>query len=331
MVDSRIWHLVERPVGLPGDNCFELRQTALPELAEGELLVENKWMALEPSMRGRIGADKGYEPFFDLGAPVSSRATGRVIESRAERFAPGDIVLHPLGWRDKAIVAAAHAMKITSGLPEPAYLGVLGGSGLTGYFGILDVAGVKAGDVVFVSGAAGCVGSTVVQLAKLKGAYVIGSAGGPEKGRWLEEIGCDAVIDYRSAPDLEAALSQRAPEGIDVYFDNVGGDHLFAAIGCAKQHARFAECGMIADYNSGYQAKPRNLMLIVAKRLRIQGFSGYDYFNRLDEFYREMTPMVRDGRVKSRETVVEGLEQAPAALRGMFQGQNIGKMVLKLH
>lgn len=330
MTVSRMWHLVERPVGLPDDKNFELRTTTLPNLAENELLVENNWMALEPSMRGRIGADPGYPGVFELGQPVSSQAVGKVVQSRSARFAPGDIVSHALGWRDLAIVSAREARKITSGLREELYLGVLGGSGLTGYFGILDVAGVKAGDVVFVSGAAGCVGSTVVQLAKLAGARVIGSAGGPEKMLWLKEIGCDAVIDYRATPNLEETLAERAPDGIDVYFDNVGGDHLFAALACANMHARFAECGMIGDYNSGYQATPRNLMLIVAKRVRIEGFSGYDFFHRLGEFSEAMEPMLRDGRIKARQTVVEGLENSVDALRGLFGGKNIGKMLVKI-
>lgn len=330
MTESRMWHLSKRPVGLPDDSVFELRNVTLPDLEENQLLVENTWMAIEPSMRGRIGADPGYPGAFELGAPVSSQAVGRVVESRSAHFSPGDIVSHALGWRDMAIVPARHARKITSGLPEESYLGVLGGSGLTGYFGILEIAGVKAGDVVFVSGAAGCVGSTVVQLAKLAGAHVIGSAGGPEKTQWLKELGCDATIDYRSAPDLEAALAAHAPDGIDVYFDNVGGDHFFAALACAKMHARFAECGMISDYNSGYETRPRNLMLIVAKRVRIEGFSGYDYFDRIDEFYGAMEPMLRDGRIKVRQTAVEGLENAPQALRDMFGGKNIGKMLVKI-
>ena len=209
------------------------------------------------------------------------------------------------------------------------FLGVLGVTGATAYFGLLDAASAREGDVVFVSAAAGAVGSVVVQVAKAKGLTVIGSAGGPEKAEFVRSLGADQVIDYKSGPVLKS-LAAAAPEGIDVYFDNVGGEHLDAAFALARQNARFAICGMIEGYNDPTPPSFRFIMRIIAMRIRLKGFIIFDYFPRMEEFYRDMGPWVASGAVKSRETVVDGLENMPDAFRGLFRGENTGKMLVRV-
>jgi NADPH-dependent curcumin reductase CurA len=234
------------------------------------------------------------------------------------------------GWRDEAVVAARTAQKLPDiGAPSEQFLGVLGVTGLTAYFGLLDAASAKQGDVVFVSAAAGAVGSVVVQIAKAKGMTVIGSAGGQEKCEFVRSLGADQVLDYKAAPILKS-LAAAAPDGIDVYFDNVGGDHLDAALALARNNARFAICGMIEGYNSGQPTTLRFIMRIIAARIRLKGFIVFDYFPRMAEFYAEMAPWVANGTVKARETVVEGLENMPDAFLGLFEGANTGKMLVKL-
>jgi hypothetical protein len=257
-------------------------------------------------------------------------AIGEVVESKAEGLQPGDLVQHMAGWRDEAVVAARTAQKLPDiGAPPEQFLGVLGVTGLTAYFGLLDAASAKQGDVVFVSAAAGAVGSVVVQIAKAKGMTVIGSAGGQEKCDFVRSLGADQVLDYKAGPILKS-LAAAAPEGIDVYFDNVGGDHLDAALALARNNARFAICGMIEGYNTGQPTSLRFIMRIIAARIRLKGFIVFDYFPRMAEFYAEMAPWVANGTVKSRETVVEGLENMPDAFLGLFNGANTGKMLVKL-
>jgi NADPH-dependent curcumin reductase CurA len=234
------------------------------------------------------------------------------------------------GWRDEAVVAARGVNKLPDlGVEPQKFLGVLGVTGATAYFGLLDVASAKPGDIVFVSAAAGAVGSVVVQLAKAKGMTVVGSAGGADKCDFVGSLGADQVIDYRAGPVLKS-LAGAAPDGIDVYFDNVGGDHLDAAFALARNNARFAMCGMIAGYNDPNPASFRFIMRIVAARIRLKGFIVFDYQSRMDEFYREMGQLVASGAVKAQETVVEGLENTPDAFLGLFQGANTGKMLVKL-
>ena len=326
----KAWHLKSRPDGMPSADNFELKDIDLPSVAEDMIRVRNGWLSVDPYMRGRMNDVKSYVPPFQLGQPMEGGAVGEVVESRAEGFAPGDLVLHMGGWRDEAVVPAQAARKLPELGAEPQqFLGILGTTGATAYFGLLDVASAKEGDIVFVSAAAGAVGSAAVQIAKAKRMTVIGSAGGEQKCDYVRALGADAVIDYR-AGDLLRSLSAAAPEGIDVYFDNVGGDHLDAALAVARNYARFAICGMIEGYNKREPTSLRFLMRVIAARIRIQGFLVFDYQSRMDEFYRDMGAWLKTGAVKSRETVVEGLEQTPEAFLGLFKGANVGKMLVKL-
>ena len=331
---SRAWHLASRPEGLPTADNFELRETALPPLGEGQLRVRNLWLSVDPYMRGRMNDVKSYVPPFALDAPLEGGAIGEVVESNAEGFAPGDRVLHMAGWRDEAVVDARGLIKLPDvGVDPQLYLGILGVTGSTAYFGLLDAASAKEGDTVFVSAAAGAVGSAVVQIAKAKGMTVIGSAGGEEKCEFVRSLGADAVIDYRAGPVLKGlvrALKEVGKDGVDVYFDNVGGDHLDAALALANMHSRFAVCGMIEGYNKAEPTQLRFIMRIIAMRIRLKGFIVFDYQPRMQEFLAEMIPWVKSGKVKSEETVVEGLEQTPGAFLGLFSGHNRGKMLVKL-
>jgi NADPH-dependent curcumin reductase CurA len=326
----RAWHLKSRPQGMPTASDLELKDVELPPLAEGMIRVRNRWLSVDPYMRGRMNDVKSYIPPFTLGQPMEGGAVGEVVESKAQGFAPGDLVLHFAGWRDEAVVPAAAATRLPDLGAEPQqFLGVLGTTGATAYFGLLDAASAKQGDVVFVSAAAGAVGSVVVQIAKAKGMTVIGSAGGEEKCGFVRSLGADSVIDYR-AGGLVKALAAAAPEGVDVYFDNVGGSHLDAALALARNHARFAICGMIEGYNSAEPTSLRYAARIIAARIRLQGFLVFDYQSRMDEFQREMAGWLKSGAVTSRETVVDGLEQMPDAFLGLFTGANVGKMLVKL-
>ena len=327
---ARAWHLKSRPDGLPSSENFELRETTLPPLGEGMVRVRNRWLSVDPYMRGRMSDVKSYVPPFQLGEPMEGGAIGEVVESRAEGFAPGDLVLHMAGWRDEAMVPAATLTKLPDlGVEPQLFLGILGMVGATAYFGLLDAARAKPGDVVFVSAAAGAVGSAVVQIARAKGMTVIGSAGGAEKCDYVRSLGADAAVDYKAGPILKG-LAAAARDGIDVYFDNVGGDHLDAAFALARNNARFAICGMIESYNDASPVAFRFITRIISARIRIQGFLVFDYQARMDEFYREMGAWVADGTVKSRDTIVDGLESMPAAFLGLFSGANTGKMLVRL-
>ena len=327
---ARAWHLMRRPDGMPVMEDFALKDYALPEMAEGMVKVRNNYLSVDPYMRGRMNDVKSYVPPFQIDAPMEGGAVGEVVESRDPRFKPGDQVLHMAGWRDEAVVPANALNKLPDlGAPPQAFLGNLGLTGGTAYFGLLDAAQAKGGDVLFVSAAAGAVGSAVVQIAKARGLTVIGSAGGPDKCEFVRSLGADHVIDYKAGPVVKA-LAAAAPQGIDVYFDNVGGEHLDAAFALAKQNARFAICGMIGGYNSTDPVAFRYFMRVIAMRIRVQGFIYTDYLPRLAEFYRDMGGWLKSGAVKSRDTEVAGLEATPEAFLGLFSGQNTGKMLVKL-
>jgi NADPH-dependent curcumin reductase CurA len=326
----RAWHLKSRPSGMPTADNFELREVDLPPLGEGMIRVRNQWLSVDPYMRGRMNDVKSYVPAFQVGEPMDGGAIGEVIESNAEGFAPGELVQHMAGWRDEAVVSARTAQKLPDlGAPPERFLGVLGVTGITAYFGLLDAAQAKPGDIVFVSAAAGAVGSVVVQVAKAKGMTVIGSAGGAAKCEFVRSLGADQVVDYKAGPVLKG-LAAAAPDGIDVYFDNVGGDHLDAALALARNNARFAICGMIEGYNSAQPTSLRFIMRVIAARIMMKGFIVFDYFPRIAEFYRDMAPWVASGAVQSRETIVDGLENMPDAFLGLFKGENIGKMLVRL-
>ncbi|MEV5544852.1 NADP-dependent oxidoreductase [Streptomyces sp. NPDC052309] len=330
---NREWHLVSRPVGWPKPEDFALVEADVPTPSEGQVLVRNLYVSVDPYMRGRMSAAKSYVAPFELGKVMQGGAVGEVVVSNADGIEAGDHVLHFFGWREYAALDAKNAVKVDpEAAPLSTYLGVLGMTGLTAYAGLLRTAAFKEGDSVFVSGAAGAVGSQVGQIARLKGASrVIGSAGSDEKVKLLvEEYGFDAAFNYKSGPVSEQ-LREAAPDGIDVYFDNVGGDHLEAAIGSLNRDGRIAICGMISVYNNTEPAPgPKNLARLIQTRGRIEGFLVGDHYDLQPQFVQEVGPWVRDGRLKYRETVVEGIENNLEAFLGVLRGDNIGKMVVKL-
>jgi NADPH-dependent curcumin reductase CurA len=327
---ARAWHLMSRPQGAPTSDNFALKPVELPALDEGMVRVANRWLSVDPYMRGRMNDVKSYVPPFALDAPMEGAAVGEVVESRSGALQPGDLVMHMAGWRDEAVLPASAVNKLPSlGVEPQAFLGNLGLTGGTAYFGLLDAAQARESDILFVSAAAGAVGSAVVQIAKAKGMTVIGSARGAEKCEFVRSLGADAAVDYTAGPIVKS-LAAAAPDGIDVYFDNVGGDHLDAALAAARRNARFAICGMIDAYNSGQPTALRYIMRTIAARIRMQGFIFTDYMPRMGEFYAEMGPWIASGQVKSRDTVVEGLERMPEAFLGLFEGTNTGKMLVRL-
>jgi NADPH-dependent curcumin reductase CurA len=325
-----IW-LAARPRGAPTQSDFELAEREIPDPGEGELVVQNAFVSVDPYMRNRMNDVKSYVPPFAIGEPLTGGAVGQVIASRNERFAEGAWVVHDLGWREAALSDGRGMRAVDPTLaPLSATLGVLGMTGMTAFVGIVDIGDVQDGDTVFVSGAAGAVGSIAAQLARLRGARVVGSAGSPEKLEWLRELGVDGVFDYRETRTRDA-LRELAPEGIDVYFDNVGGDHLEAAIGALHTHGRVAACGSVSRYNDVELAPgPRNMFMVVTKRLRIQGYIISDHYDRFPEFYERAREWVGDGRLRYRETVIEGIDNAAGAFLGLFRGENIGKMLVKV-
>ncbi|MFE4666683.1 NADP-dependent oxidoreductase [Streptomyces sp. NPDC056716] len=330
---SREWQLLSRPVGWPKPEDFALAEVPLPVPGEGQVLVRNLYLSVDPYMRGRMSAAKSYAPPYELGEPMLGGAVGEVVASRAEGLAVGDHVLHRLGWREYAAVDASAAVQVDpKAAPLAAYLGVLGMTGLTAYAGLLRIAELKEGDTVFVSGAAGAVGSQAGQIARLKGAArVIGSAGSDEKVRLLlDECGFDAAFNYKKGPVAEQ-LAAAAPDGIDVYFDNVGGEHLEAAVGALKLHGRIAVCGMISLYNATEPVPgPRNLGRLIQTRGRIEGFLVSDHRDLQPRFVQEVGPWIASGALKHRETVVDGVENTLEAFLGVLRGDNTGKMIVRL-
>jgi NADPH-dependent curcumin reductase CurA len=328
---AKAWHLMRRPQGMPVMDDFALKDIELAPLQEGMVRVANRWLSVDPYMRGRMNDVKSYVPPFALDAPMSGGAVGEVVESRDPGLSIGDMVLHMSGWRDEAVEPAANFNKLPAipGVEPQAFLGNLGLTGGTAYFGLLEAASAKERDIVFVSAAAGAVGSAVVQIAKAKGMTVIGSAGGADKCEFVRSLGADEVVDYKAGPVLKQ-LAAAAPKGIDVYFDNVGGEHLDAALALARQNARFAICGMIEGYNAGEPTQLRYIMRIIAMRIRLQGFIYTDYMDKMGDFYRDMGGWIARGQVKGRDTVIEGLERTPEAFLGLFTGANTGKMLVRL-
>jgi NADPH-dependent curcumin reductase CurA len=329
---AREFHLVSRPNGLPTAENFRLVARELPEPGEGQILVRNDLLSVDPYMRGRMNDVKSYVPPYKLDEALEGGAVGTVLASADPAVPVGATVLHNAGWRDYAVLAAKHATVVDTGrAPAGAYLNALGFIGLTAWGGLLISAEFKAGDTVFVSGAAGAVGSLVGQIAKAKGAArVIGSAGGAAKAESLvTEFGYDAAIDYR-AGDVRGQLAAAAPGGIDVYFDNVGGEHLEAALSVLTMHGRVALCGAISVYNATEAPTgPRNIALAIGKRLTLRGFIVGDFYPRFGEFVGEMAPWLASGQVKAAETVVDGLENTPDAFLALFTGGNTGKMLVR--
>ncbi|MGN6600679.1 MAG: NADP-dependent oxidoreductase [Actinomycetes bacterium] len=325
--------LVSRPVGWPTADDFELAVSDVPDLADGQLRVRNVVMSVDPYMRGRMSAAKSYAAPFELGEAMTGGAVGVVEESRADGFAVGDHVLHGLGWREVAVVDASAARVVDVEIaPASAYLGVLGMTGLTAYVGLTRIASLQEGDTVFVSAAAGAVGGAVGQVAKALGAgRVIGSVGSAEKVRHVvEDLGFDAAFNYRDG-SVASQLREAAPDGIDVYFDNVGADHLEAAIGSLRLRGRVAVCGMIAVYNDTEPSPgPRNLVRLIQTRGRIEGFLVGDHYDLAGEYARKAAGWLADGKLSLRETSVDGIENAVGAFLAMLRGDNTGKMVVRL-
>ncbi len=334
---SREWALAGRPVGMPKAGDFQMLTSEVSAPADGEIQVRNEWMSVDPYMRGRMMDRESYVPPFQIGEVMQGGAVGRVTASAHADYAVGDLVSSFAGWREAWTAApeAVMAQKLPqTPIPDSAFLGVVGMPGLTAYSGLLEIGAPKEGETVFVSGAAGAVGATVCQIAKVKGCRVVGSAGGAEKGEFLKSIGVDAVIDYRAhndADSLATALYEAAPKGIDVYFDNVGGDHLQAAIAVANQGARMPLCGMISQYNAtGPVPGPNNIIMAVGKSLKLQGFIVSNYAHLQPQFIKDMSDWIPSGKIQFRETVHDGIENAPTAFMGLFTGQNLGKMLVKL-
>lgn len=328
---SREIRLASRPKGMPTPENFAMANVELGPPRNGEVLVRNLFMSVDPYMRGRMNEGKSYVSPFESGKPLGGGAVGEVVESKSEQFRPGDVVLSSLGWREYFIAKPQELQAVNPKIqPLSVYLGLLGMTGMTAWVG-LNLAEAQPGETVFISGAAGAVGSAAGQLAKQRGCRVIGSAGSPEKIRFLQqEGGFDVAFNYKTATNLKH-LQEAAPDGIDVYFDNVGGEALEAALATLKIRGRIAACGAISMYNSERpQPGPSNLFLVVVKRLTIRGFIVTDWLDKAGDFQREVGGLFVAGKLKHKETVVTGIDRAVDAFLGLFKGTNTGKMVVKL-
>jgi NADPH-dependent curcumin reductase CurA len=323
---SREIVLTAHPKGEPQESDFELRDAADADPGDGEVLVRNVFVSVDPYMRGRMTGIKTYVAPFELGAPIEGGAVGRVVTSKHEGFAEGDWVNSMLGWREHGVVDGDRLRKLDVSLAPPSTaLGALGMPGLTAWVGLVDVGRVKEGETLYVSGAAGAVGSTAVQIAKLKGLRVIGSAGTDDKVEWLRSLGVEA-FNYKETPAKEAL-----GEGIDVYFDNVGGEQLEASLTALRSFGRVIACGAISRYNDQAPAPgPRNFGFVVSKRLRIEGFIVSDHTDRFRDFAAEVGPWIAAGKISCRETILDGIENIPVAFAGLFRGDNTGKMLVRV-
>jgi NADPH-dependent curcumin reductase CurA len=328
---SREIRLVARPKGFPDEDLFEVAEAPIPDPADGQILIRNAYFSVDPYMRPRMNDVRSYVAPFTLGEAMTGGAVGRIMASRNAKLAEGDWVLHGLGWREWALSDGSGVRKIDPRhAPVSTALGVLGMPGFTAYYGLFHIGKPEPGETVFVSGAAGAVGSAAGQMAKIAGCRVIGSAGSPEKIAWIRELGCDGAFDYHDVP-VGSALRELAPDGVDVYFDNVGGDHLEAAIGAMRNHGRIVACGSISRYHDVEPSPgPRNMFMVVTKRLLMQGYIISDHYEHFPAFIEKATEWVREGRLAYRETVIEGIENAPNAFVGLLRGENIGKMLVQV-
>ena len=340
-VSSRQVHVAAYPSGGVGAECFEVVEVDVGPPGPGEVLVRNTWTSVDPGLRLRLRAEApaGYFPAFDLHAPMDGILTiGEVVESRTDQFSPGDTVWHPFGWREYAVVdAAAEYMNgaatlrrlDVSATPPQWYLGPLGAIGLTAYSGLAVVDALGGGETVWVSAAAGAVGSLVAQICVQLGHHVVASAGSPEKVAWLlDEAGVAGAFNYRTEPPLEA-LRRLAPDGLDVYFDSVGGGHLEAAIASMRTHGRIALCGSISDYESD-PIGPSNLFLATAKQLTLRGFRGSFHTHLLEEAQRRIGGWLREGQIQYEEAAYDGLDSAPQAMVDMLAGRTRGKVLVRI-
>lgn len=322
---SREVHLVQRPSGMPREDEFQIVETNVPDAADGQVLVQNLYMSVDPAMRPRLTAGQ------ELNEAMMGGALGRVVQSKHGDFVVGDLVSNRLGFREYFVSDGKGLSKLTpaEGLPLTVHMHALGMTGFTAYGGILFIGALKEGEQVFVSTAAGAVGSVAAQIAKIKNCYVVGSTGSEDKAAWLrDEVGLDAVINYKTQP-IRQALEEATPKGIDVYFENVGGEHLEAALRRMNTLGRIPVCGMISGYNEG-QAPVRNLSNIIYSRVMLRGFVGTDFMHLQPDFQRDMAGWLREGKIKYQETVMDGIASAPKALIGLMEGANTGKMLVKL-
>ncbi len=325
--------LKNRPMGMATENDFELIEVMIPAIEEGQILVRNAYISVDPYMRGRMGERETYIAPFELGKPLDGGCVGQVIESRSEKFQEGDFVLGNKGWREFFMTDGRGLVPIDPDVaPIQNYLGVLGMPGFTAYVGLLDIGKPKEGDTVFVSTAAGAVGSLVCQIARIKGCRVVGSTGSEKKVAWLqEEAGIDAAFNYKATDNLLDELQKQCPDGIDVYFDNVGGSHLEAAIDSMNNFGRIVLCGMISIYNATRPPRaPRNLVSAISKRLSLKGFIVYDHNDRMLPFLHDMGQWIKKGHIHWKETIVHGIENTPKAFLALFTGISFGKMLVKL-
>src|ERR687890_2563910 len=333
-------HLKQRPIGMPTESNFELVKVNISDLKDGEFLVRNIWMSVDPYMRGRMKESKSYIPPFQLGKPLEGGCIGQIIKSKNNQFVLGEDVLGVFGWREYWLSNDSNdVMKIDPNMaPIQWYLGILGMTGLTAYVGLLKIGELKGNDgdnnAIFVAAPLGAGWAVACQIAKIKGFRVVGSVGSQEKVKWLvDQAGIDYAFNYKEVGDnnVSSELRKACPNGIDIYFDNVGGKHLEAAIDNMKVFGRIVLCGMISQYNlSSLPEGPSNLFSAITNRLKMQGFIVRDHYNMLNEFYADMSRWISQGKIKWNETVFEGLENAPKAFLALFKGENTGKMLVKI-
>jgi NADPH-dependent curcumin reductase len=324
--------LAARPEGLPKDSDFQFTEEAIPRPGEGEVLVRNTFLSLDPAMRGWMREGRSYVPPIGIGEVMRGSTVGEVVESRVPDFAPGDTVTGLLGWQRYAVAQGKDLHRLPAGVPPLLALGPLGMTGMTAYFGLLDVGAAKPGETVLVSGAGGAVGSMVGQIARIHGCRAVGIAGTDDKCRWITgELGFDAAINYKTTPDLYEELRHTCPKGVDVFFDNVGGEILDTALRNLAMHARVVICGAISQYNATAPPKgPGNYLALLVQRARMEGFLVFDYRDRFPEAQAAIARGLAEGKIHHREDVVEGLENAPRGLLRLFDGTNTGKLVVRI-
>ena len=324
------WTLTSRPQGLPKRSDFSFASHPVPEPQEGQFVVRTHYISLDPAMRGWMNDARSYIAPIKLGEVMRAGAVGEIVQSRNKNFSEGEHVVGMFGMQDYAVTDGASVQKVDAKLaPLPLYLSALGMPGMTAYFGLLDVGAPQAGQTVVVSAASGAVGALVGQIARVKGCRAVGLAGGPEKCAYVRDtLGFDAVIDYKNE-DVGRGLSEHCPKGIDVYFDNVGGDILDAALARLARHARVVICGAISQYNSSAVAGPRNYLTLLVQHARMEGFVVFDYAARYAEGMQAMAGWLKDGSLKSKEDIVDGLQTFPETLLKLFSGENFGKLCIK--
>jgi hypothetical protein len=317
---------------LPQKSDFKLSEAPIPEIKDGEVLVHARYLSVDPYMRGRISGMKSYAAPVEIGQTMVGGGVAEVVESKNASFAPGDFVDIYMGWQEYAVSNGKGLRKLDPSIPISAALGVLGMPGITAYFGLLDVCDPKPGETVVVSGAAGAVGSLVVQIAKIKGCRAVGIAGDEDKVKWItDECGCDAAFNYKTTTEYAAKLKELCPNGIDCYFDNVGGPITDAVFTALNVHSRIAVCGQISQYNNTkLELGPRLFGALIVYRAKMQGFLVSDYIPRAAEAIQAMSGWLREGKLKYREDIVEGFENLPKAFIGLFHGENIGKRIVKI-